>query len=80
MIYHYYARIAWKKKRGNGYINNYKNVEFVSRADGLEHMNKSVEFIAQIMHYNGLTGSNIYDFKVIEILDRQEISKSFYYK
>ena len=80
MIYHYYARIAWKKKRGNGYINNYKNVEFVSRADSIEEMNRSAEFIAQIMHHNGLTGSNIHDFKVLEIMDRQEISRSFYYK
>ena len=32
MIYHYYAKIGWKKKRGNGYINSYKKVEFVSRA------------------------------------------------
>ena len=80
MIYHYYARITWKKKRGNGYINNYKNVEFVSRADGIEEMNRSAEFIAQIMHHNGLTGSKIYDFKVLEVMDRQEISRSFYYK
>ena len=35
MIYHYYAKIGWKKKRGNGYINSYKNVEFVSRADAV---------------------------------------------
>ena len=80
MIYHYYAKIGWKKKRGNGYINHYKKVEFISRADSLEQMNTSAEFIMQIMHSNGLTGSKISDFRVIEIIKRQEISNSFYYR
>ena len=80
MIYDVGVRLAWKKKRGNGYINNYKNVEFVSRAESLEQMNSSAEFIMQIMHSNGLTGSKIYDFRVMEIIKREEISKSFYYK
>ncbi len=73
-------KIGWKKKRGNGYINHYKKVEFISRADSLEQMNTSAEFIMQIMHSNGLTGSKISDFRVIEIIKRQEISNSFYYR
>jgi len=80
MIYHYYAKIGWKKKRGNGYINSYKKVEFVSRAESLEQMNSSAEFIMQIMHSNGLTGSKIHDFRVMEIIKQEEISESFYYK
>ena len=80
MIYHYYAKIGWKKKRGNGYINSYKKVEFVSRAESLEQMNSCAEFIMQIMHSNGLTGSKIHDFRVMEIIKQEEISQSFYYK
>jgi len=80
MIYHYYGRIAWKKKRGNGYINNYKNIEFVSRAESIEQMNTDVGFMMQLMVHNGLTGNSIDDVRVIEIYERQEISKSFYYK
>ena len=80
MIYHYHARVAWKKKRCNGYINNYKDMEFLSRAESMEHMNKDVGFLMQLMVHNGLTGSSIVDVRVIEIYDRKEISKSFYYK
>lgn len=80
MIYHYHARVAWKKKRGNGYINNYKDMEFVSRAESMEHMNKDVGFLMQLMVHNGLTGSSIVDVRIIEIYDRKEISRSFYYK
>lgn len=80
MIYHYHARVAWKKKRGNGYINNYKDMEFVSRAESMEHMNKDVGFLMQLMVHNGLTGSSIVDVRVVEVYDRKEISKSFYYK
>jgi hypothetical protein len=42
-------------------------------------MNSSAEFIMQIMHSNGLTGSKIHDFRVMEIIKREEISRSFYY-
>lgn len=80
MIYHYHARVAWKKKRGNGYINNYKDMEFVSRAESMEHMNKDVGFLMQLMVHNGLTGSSIVDVRITEIYDRKEISRSFYYK
>ena len=80
MIYHYHARVAWKKKRGNGYVNNYKDMEFVSRAESMEHMNKDVGFLMQLMVHNGLTGSSIVDVRVTKIYDRKEISRSFYYK
>ncbi len=80
MIYLYSARIGWKKKRGGGYINNYKEVEFVSRAEDKDQMNSDPMFIMQIMSQNGLTGSAITAFRVIEILSQKEISESFYYK
>ena len=80
MIYHYHGRLAWKRKRGNGYTNNYKDIEFVSRAESMEHMNKDVGFLMQLMVYHGLTASSIVDVRITEVYERQEISRSFYYK
>ena len=79
MIYHYHARVAWRKKRGNGYVNNYKDMEFVSRAESMEHMNKDVGFLMQLMVYNGLTGSSIVDVRITEIYKKKELGRSFYY-
>lgn len=80
MIYFYRAKIGWRKKKGNGYINNYKDVEFISRAANLEIMNNDPEFIMQIMSQNGLTGSNISNFGVVKIYEVKELSRSFFYK
>ena len=44
MIYHYYGRLSWKRKRGNGYINHRKDIEFVSRAESIEQMNSDVGY------------------------------------
>lgn len=80
MIYHYYGRLSWKRKRGNGYINNYKDIEFVSRAESIEQMNKDVGFMMQLMVHQGLTANSISDVKIAEVYKREEISRSFYYK
>lgn len=80
MIYHYYGKLSWKRKRGNGYINNYKDIEFVSRAENIEQMNKDVGFMMQLMVHQGLTANSIVDVKIAEVYKREEISRSFYYK
>jgi len=80
MIYHYYGRLSWKKKRGNGYINNYKDIEFASRAESIEQMNSDVGFMMQLMVHQGLTANSISDVKIAEVYKREEISRSFYYK
>ena len=80
MIYHYYGKLSWKRKRGNGYINNYKDIEFVSRAETIEQMNKDVGFMMQLMVHQGLTANSIVDVKIAEVYKREEISRSFYYK
>ena len=71
MIYHYYGRLSWKKKRGNGYINNYKDIEFVSRAESIEQMNSDVGFMMQLMVHQGLTANSISDVKIAEIYKKQ---------
>lgn len=80
MIYHYYGRLSWKRKRGNGYINHKKNIRFVSRAETIEQMNKDLFFMMQVMVEHGLTANSISDVKIIEVYKREEISRSFYYK
>lgn len=80
MIYQYHARISWQKRRGNGYVNHFKDVEFVSRAESKEQMNKDVVFLMQIMSYHGLTGSKIVNFKVTEVYNQKALSRSFFYK
>ena len=80
MIYHYYGKLSWKRKRGNGYINNYKDIEFGSRAETIEQMNKDLFFMMQVMVEHGLTANSIVDVKIAEVYKREEISRSFYYK
>ncbi len=80
MIYLYKAKIGWRKKRGNGYINNYKDIEFVSRASTLEMMNENPEFMIELMASHGLTGSSISNVGVVKIYEVKEISRSFYHK
>ena len=80
MIYHYYGRLSWKRKRCNGYINHRKDIEFVSRSESIEQMNKDVGFMMQLMVHQGLTANSITDVKIAEVYKREEISRSFYYK
>jgi len=85
MIYDVGVRLAWKKKRGNGYTNMYQGTkdrpfQFVTRAKSLDHINRNPEMIAKIMSFVGLTGKANYDFYVQKEFYRKEISKSFTHK
>ena len=85
VIYDVGVRLAWKKKKGNGYVNMSlgtpeRPYQFVTRAKSIEHMNRSPEFMAKVMAFNGLTGKSIYDFYIKEEFYRKEISKSFAHK
>jgi len=85
MIYDIGVRLAWKKKRGNGYTNVYlgtvdRPFQFVTRARSIDHINRSPEMIAKMMSYVGATGKSIYDFYVCEEFYRNEISESFAHK
>lgn len=85
MIYDIGVRLAWKKKRGNGYTNVYlgtadRPFQFVTRAKSIDHINRSPEMIAKMMSYVGATGKAVYDFYVKEEFYRKEISKSFAHK
>lgn len=85
MIYDIGVRLAWKKKRGNGYTNMYlgtadRPFQFVTRARSIDHINRSPEMIAKMMSYVGATGKAVYDFHVKEEFYRKEISKSFAHK
>ena len=79
------VRLAWKKKRGNGYMNMYLGTEdrpfqMVTRAKSIDHINRNPEVIAKLMAFNGLTGKSVYDFSVVKEFYRKEISTSNYYK
>ena len=79
------VRLAWKKKRGNGYMNMYLGTEdrpfqMVTRAKSIDHINRNPEMIAKLMAFNGLTGKSVYDFSVVKEFYRKEISTSNYYK
>ena len=79
------VRLAWKKKRGNGYTNMYLGTEdrpfqMVTRAKSIDHINRNPELIAKLMAFNGLTGKSVYDFSVVKEFYRKEISTSNYYK
>ena len=85
MIYDVGVRLAWKKKRGNGYTNMYQGTkdrpfQFVTRAKSIEDINRNPEMIAKMMSYVGATGKAVYDFYVSEEFYRNEISKSFAHK
>lgn len=85
MIYDVGVRLAWKKKKGNGYVNMYlgtkdRPFQFVTRAKSIDHINRNPEMIAKMMAFNGLTGKSIYDFYVKEEFYRNEISRSFSHK
>lgn len=85
MIYDIGVRLAWKKKRGNGYTNMYLGTEdrpfqFVTRAKDIDSINRNPEMIAKMMAYVGATGKAVYDFYVMKEFYRKEISKSFAHK
>lgn len=82
VIYDVGVRLAWKKKRGSGYVNMYLGTEdrpfqFVTRAKDIDAINRNPEVIAKLMAFNGLTGKSIYDFYIQKEFYRKEISKSF---
>lgn len=85
IIYDLGVRLAWKKKRGNGYMNMYLGTEdrpfqMVTRAKSIDHINRNPELMAKLMAFNGLTGKSVYDFSVVKEFYRKEISTSNYYK
>ena len=85
MIYDIGVRLAWKKKKGNGYTNMYLGTEdrpfqFVTRAKSIDHINRNPEMIAKMMSFVGATGRSVYDFYVKEEFYRNEISRSFSHK
>lgn len=85
MIYDIGVRLAWKKKRGNGYTNMYLGTEdrpfqFVTRAKNIDAINRNPEMIAKMMAYVGATSKAVYDFYVMKEFYRKEISKSFAHK
>lgn len=85
MIYDIGVRLAWKKKRGNGYTNMYLGTEdrpfqFVTRAKDIDAINRNPEMIAKMMAYVGATSKAVYDFYVMKEFYRKEISKSFAHK
>lgn len=84
-IYHLTLRVAWKKKRGNGYYNCYRGTEddplsVVSRSGTVEELNSNPMLISQLMTGLGLTGKTNYDFHVVKIFEAKELGKSFYYE
>ena len=85
MIYDIGVRLAWKKKKGNGYVNMYLGTEdrpfqFVTRAKSIDHINRNPEMIAKMMSFVGVTGRSVYDFYVKQEFYRNEISRSFSHK
>lgn len=77
MIYLVEVKVAYKVKRGNGYINNYRTINFPTRMKNIDDMNRNPEMILKIMGSLSLTGKKIEDFHIKEELYRKEISKSF---
>lgn len=80
MIYLVKMKVAYKVRKGNGYINNYRTMEIPTRMKNIDDINSSPEMIFKMMASLGLTGKKIYDFHVKEELERIEISRSFAHK
>lgn len=80
MIYFVKIKVAYKVKRGNGYINNYRTMEIPTRMASIDDMNSSPEMIMKMMASLKLTGKKIHDFHVSDELDRQPLSRSFTHK
>jgi hypothetical protein len=80
MIYLVELKLAYKVRRGNGYINHYRTISIPTRMKTIDDINRSPEMIMKIMASLGLTGKKIQDFYVKEELYRKEISRSFAHK
>jgi len=80
MIYWVEVKVAYKVKKGNGYTNNYRTINFPTRLKSIDDMNRSPEMIMKIMGSLNLTGKKIEDFHIYEELYRKEISRSFAHK
>lgn len=80
MIYLVEMKVAYKVRKGNGYINHYRTMEIPTRMKTIDDINSSPEMIFKMMASLGLTGKKIYDFHVKEELFRKEISRSFAHK
>ena len=80
VIYFVGLKLAYKIKRGNGYINNYRTIEIPTRMKSIQDINSSPEMIMNIMASLKLTGKKIYDFHVKEEYFRKEVSRSFAHK
>ena len=80
MLYFVRIKIAYKVKRGNGYVNHYRTMGIPTRTKTIEDINNSPEMIMNIMASLKLTGKKIYDFHIYEELHRKEISNSFSHK
>ena len=77
MIYLVRVKVAYKVRKGNGYVNHYRTIEIPTRMKSIDDINSSPEMIMKIMASLGLTGKKIQDFYVKEELYRKEISRSF---
>ena len=80
MIYFVKIKVAYKVKRGNGYVNYYRTMELPTRMKSIEDMNSSPEMILNLMATFKLTGKKVFDFHVSDELSRQPLSKSFAHK
>jgi hypothetical protein len=80
MIYLVGIKIAYKVKRGNGYINNYRTMEIPTRMKSVDDINSSPEMIMNLMASLKLTGKKIFDFHVKEEYFRKEVSRSIKHK
>ena len=80
MIYYVDIKIAYKIKRGNGYVNHYRTMGFPTRMKSISDMNSNPEVIMKMMASLRLTGRKVFDFHVLEELSRKELSTSFTHK
>jgi hypothetical protein len=80
MIYFVKVKVAYKVKKGNGYVNHYRTMEFPTRMKTIDDINVNPEMVMKLMASLKLTGKKIYDFYVYEELYRKELSRSFTHK
>ena len=80
MIYYVGIKLAYKVKKGNGYTNHYRTMDFPTRMENIDDMNSNPGMILKLMGALKLTGKKIYDFHVYEELYRKELSRSFTHK
>ncbi len=80
MIYYVGVKLAYKVKKGNGYINHYRTMDFPTRMENIDDMNSNPGMMLKLMGALKLTSKKIYDFHVYEELYRKELSRSFTHK